>query len=99
MSIRDSYVSTFNVIAQHCGEEPSNAQIRPGDSLKKTIGYTREYVVQHSKPHFRYEYYHGALSLALAGLDFDPANRRVVHLDIGCGPGVFSWVIYDHMGL
>ena len=31
-------------------------------------------------------------------LPFDPADRRrVVHLDIGCGPGVFSWVIYDHM--
>ena len=24
-------------------------------------------------------------------------DRQVVHLDIGCGPGVFSWVVYDYM--
>ena len=97
MSIRDNYVSTLNAIAQGCGEEPSTAQIGPNDSLQKTIGYTREFVVVHTTPHFRYQYYYGALSLAFAQLGFDPADRRVVHLDIGCGPGVFSWVMYDHM--
>ena len=97
MSIKDSYVPTFKTIARRYREEPSNAQIGPGDSLGKTIGYTRQYVIEHAKPHFRYEYYRDALSLALTELGSDPANPRVVHLDIGCGPGVFSWVIYDHM--
>ena len=97
MSIRDNYVSAFNAIAQHCGIERSTAKIGPHDSLQKTIGYTRKYVVKQTMPHFRYEYYHDALSRALTELGFDPANRRVVHLDIGCGPGVFSWVMYDHM--
>ena len=27
----------------------------------------------------------------------DPAGCQVVHLDIGCGPGVFCWVMHDHM--
>ena len=97
MSIRDNYVSVFDAIAQHCGIEPSTAQIGPHDSLQKTIGYTRQFVVEQTTPHFRYRYYHDALSDALTKLGFDPANRRIVHLDIGCGPGVFSWVIYDHM--
>ena len=97
MSIRDNYVSTFNAIAQRCGEEPSTAQIGPDDSLRKIIGYTRQYVVKHTEPHFRYKYYHGALSRAFTQLRFDPADLRVVHLDVGCGPGVFSWVMYDHI--
>lgn len=28
---------------------------------------------------------------------FDPTGCQIVHLDIGCGPGVFSWVMHDHM--
>ena len=99
MSIRDSYIPTFNAIARRHHEEPSTAQIGPGDSLRKTIGYTRQHVIEHDQQHFRYEYYHGALSLALTRLGFDPAHRRVVHLDIGCGPGVFSWVMYDLRGV
>ena len=67
------------------------------DSLQQTIEYTRQFVVEQTTPHFRYQYYHDALSLALTELGFDPDNRQVVHLDIGCGPGVFSWVVYDHM--
>ena len=97
MSIRDNYESAFDAIAQHCGQEPSPAQIGPHDSLQKMIGYTRQFVVEQTTRHFRYQYYHDTLSLALTRLRFGPANRRVVHLDIGCGPGVFSWVIYDHM--
>ena len=97
MSIKDSYVPTFNAIVQCYREEPSTAQIGPGDSLRKTIGYTRKYVVEQAKPHFRYKYYHDALSCAFTRLGFDLADRRVVHLDVGCGPGVFSWVMYDHV--
>ena len=97
MSIKDHYVPTFNAIALRYCEEPSTAQIGPGDSLRKTIGYTRQYVVEHTQPHFRYKYYHDALSCAFTRLGFDLADRRVVHLDVGCGPGVFSWVMYDHV--
>ena len=97
MSIRDNYIPAFNSIAQCHGERYSNAQIGSQDSLRETIGYTREYVVEHTTPHFRYEYYHDALSGALTRLPFDLADRPLVHLDIGCGPGVFSWVMYDYM--
>ena len=97
MPIRDHYVPAFNSIAERHGQRPATAQIGPQDSLQETIGYTREYVVEHRTPHFRYAYYRRALSLALRHLRFAPADRRILHLDIGCGPGVFSWVMYDHM--
>ena len=97
MSIRDNYIPAFNSIARVHGERPSTAHIGPDDSLQKVLGYTRRYVVVQATQHFRYDYYRDALSLALTRLNFEPADRRVVHLDIGCGPGVFSWVMYDYM--
>ena len=97
MSIRDNYVPVFNAIARIHREQPSTAQIGPDDSLRKVLGYTRQYVIEQTTRHFRYDYYRDALSLALTRLNFEPADRRVVHLDIGCGPGVFSWVMYDYM--
>ena len=97
MSIRDHYKSTLDAIAGKYGETISDAQIGPSDSLQTAIGYTRQYVVDHTTPHFRYDYYRDALSRALNRLRFDPADRHVVHLDIGCGPGVFSWVMHDRM--
>ena len=97
MAIRDNYIPAFNSIAQRHGQRPATAQIGPRDSLRQIIGYTRQYVVDHTTQHFRYDYYRTALSLAFKLLKFDPVDRRGVHFDIGCGPGVFSWVMYDHM--
>ncbi len=97
MSIRDNYIRAFRSIARRHGQRPATAQIGPEDSLQETIGYTKDYVVENTTEHFRYDYYRSALSRAFRQLQFDPADRRVLHLDIGCGPGVFSWAMYDHM--
>ena len=51
---------------------PATAQIGPEDSLQETIWYTRDYVVEHTTEHFRYDYYRNALSRALRLLQFDP---------------------------
>ena len=99
MAIKDNYITTFNSIARRHGQHPATAQIGPNDSLRSVIGYTGQYVVLHTTQHFRYDYYRDALSLAFTHLHFDPADRRVVHLDIGCGPGIFSWVMYDYIAL
>ena len=97
MPIKDNYIPALKSIAQTNGERPATAQIGPQDSLQETIWYTREYVVENTTEHFRYDYYQNALSIALTQLHFDPGGRRVVHLDIACGAGVFSWVVHDHM--
>ncbi len=97
MSIRDRYRSTFNDIAKEHGEVDSEAKIDRLDSLKKAIGYTRRFVVDEEQRHYRYDYYRDALSDAITRLDADLAGCQVVHLDIGCGPGLFSWVLHDHL--
>ena len=97
MPIRDHYIGTFERIGRRYGEEDSNCEIGPNDSLRKVIGYTRSFVVEHGEEHFRYDYYRRELSEALRRLGFHPQNRQVVHLDVGCGPGLFSWVVRDYM--
>ncbi len=97
MSIRNHYVEALHAIAQQYGEAAPRVYIDPDASLQTTVGYTRRHVVEHDKPHYRYDYYRNALSYAMRRLGFDPANRRIVHLDIACGPGVFSWVMHDQM--
>ena len=96
MRIKDHYETTFNAIAQEYGEEPSTAQISSHDSLSKVIGYTREFVVEQGQD-YRDNYYCDALSGAFQQMGFNPTGREVVHLDVGCGPGVFSWGLHDHM--
>ena len=97
MPIRDNYIPVLKSITRSHGQRPATAQIGPQESLQETIWYTREYVVNNTTEHFRYDYYWNALSRALTRLRFDPGDRRIVHLDIACGAGVFSWVVYDHM--
>lgn len=96
MQIRDRYVETFKEIQDRYGEEESDHLIGPDDSLQKVIGYTKEYIVGGSRPHYRYDYYRDSLDWALTNLGFD-AENRVVCLDQGCGPGLFSWVVQDYL--
>ena len=97
MPIRDCYMQTFEEIAGKFGEEVSGCEIGSSDSLRKVIGYTRRYVVENESVHFRYNYYRRELGGAVARHDYCPNGRRVIHLDLGCGPGLFSWVVRDYM--
>ena len=93
MLIKDHYESILDAVADKYVETPATTfQIGRNDSLHKAIGYTRRYVRS-----YRYHYYRRTLSGAFQQMGFDPTGCQVVHLDIGCGPGVFSWVLHDQM--
>lgn len=97
MSIRGHYIQAFETIRNRYGEEGSGWEINPDVSLKQAIGYTRQYVIGHDKPHFRYDYYRDALDWAFSTLRFGPGNGDILCMDLGCGPGLFSWVVQDYM--
>ena len=97
MSIRDQYIQAFETIRGRYGEESSGWKIDSNVSLKKAIGYTGRYVVRHERPHFRYDYYREVLCKAMRDLHYDPVNRTILCMDLGCGPGLFSWVVQDYM--
>lgn len=100
MLIRDYYEQAFNAIKSEHGEQPSSHVIPANISLEQAIGYTRRHVIEgvYNKRHYRYDRYRNALDKALKEkLRFRPVNRRIVNLDLGCGPGLFSWVVRDYM--
>lgn len=98
MRIKNHYIEGFNKISDKYGEVFCGYEIPEDISLEQAIGYTNEYIIK-SKPnkHFRYDYYRKILAKAVSELDFNPANNRIIHLDLGCGPGLFSWVVQDYM--
>ena len=97
MSIRDQYRQAFAAIRDSYGEEGSGWEIDSNVSLKQAIGYTGQYVVGHERQHFRYDYYHDVMCRVMRDLRYDPVNRKILCMDLGCGPGLFSWVVQDYM--
>lgn len=97
MSIRDQYIQAFKAIRKRYGEKASGWEIDPDVSLKQAIGYTRKHVVKHSQKHFRYDYYSCVLRMAMRDLSYNSVYGKILCMDIGCGPGLFSWVVQDYM--
>lgn len=96
--IREHYIDSFNHIKNKYGEDVSSYVIPSDASLQKAIGYTGQFIVNSSEEHYRYNYYQKYLDSALRMLDFNLTNnRRIIHLDLGCGPGLFSWVVQDRL--
>ena len=97
MSIRDQYIPAFEAIkGKYVGVYPGY-KIGPNASLEEVIGYTEQHVIEHTTPHFRYDYYKDVLGEAMRNLHFDTTNRSIFCVDMGCGPGLFSWVVQDYM--
>ena len=65
-------------------------------SLAKCIGYARRFVIESPSggPHYRYDRYMRRLKATLR--QYPVSAGRVVHVDIGCGPGLFTWVVRDY---
>ena len=93
--IRNHYEEVFEeIVRQHGeGEDPPSFEIDADCTLHRAIGYTKQFVFEYR----RYGHYTSVLYQALPQLDFRPADKPIVHLDLGCGPGVFSWAVRDHM--
>lgn len=97
MRIRDHYTDALNAVADRHGEEHCGYNIDPAASLGQAIGYTRRYIIETTTTHYRYAYYYDAIRKGLTRLRFDPKCHDILHLDLGCGPGLFSWVVHDYL--
>ncbi len=107
--IEEHYRRAFREICSEEDYKPRfrNHEIPATASLKNAIDYTWSYVIE-SKPfgtlHYRYNRYRRAVQHALSQNDNPirfiipgfPGNK-IIHLDLGCGPGLFSWVVHDYL--
>ena len=91
---RDRYREIIRALANKHGEEGSGYHISKHATLSRCIKYTMDYIVKGDRVHYRYNKYNGAL---LHHLNRNPVNTgTIIHVDIGCGPGLFTWVVLDH---
>ena len=94
--IRDQYRDIIGSLAREHGAAASGYEISRDATLAACIGYSRRFIVgrANDEPHYRYGRYMRVLSSALRR---NPVNTgTVVHVDIGCGPGLFTWVVRDY---
>ena len=94
MLVKDHYRCIIREIMAECGiDSPSwspNYVINQDATFSRVVQYTHWYVDKgDSQEHYRYCRYLRILRY------LTHSERRIAHVDIGCGAGVFSWAFVD----
>ena len=104
MAIRGHYQEVIGAIADARGIKrevvPPSYDISRQSTLERVLQYTEYYAGggrearwAGGNPHYRYDRYRGALArIDLPTID---SRRRLAHVDIGCGAGLFAWALLD----
>ncbi len=97
MLIRDHYIGAVDRMASRFGRECGDHVIPPDATLPRCIDYAAYYLYERdTKKHYRYKRYLRALTDLLRHYGDHRKTPRIVHVDVGCGPGIFSWVVHDY---
>ena len=96
MPIRDEYIAVIARLARRFGHAYGHYKVPEHANMGQCLGYALKYVSGHSTAHYRYDRYKSALRYALCCNEDFCRTGTVIHVDIGCGPGLFSWVVHDH---
>lgn len=92
--IRSRYADILRALAGDYSpdDEPVGYRIRAAATMAECKKYAVCYLVgrEDSRPHYRYDRYRLILEYALKRCD---CGESVIHLDLGCGPGLFTWVV------
>ena len=96
MPIRDEYIAVIARLSRRFARTYGHYRVPEHANLRQCLGYASRYVSGNTTEHYRYDRYSTALEYALRlNEDFCRAGTAV-HVDIGCGPGLFSWVVHDY---
>ena len=99
VNIRDKYVDAIEAIARRERVTTHGNvayEIGAGATRRQCLRYALRHVVRHRQQHYRYDRYRGALNRALYPATVHRhGDGLLVHVDLGCGPGLFTWVISD----
>ena len=78
------------MVAKGIFENPKASHfILPESTFTEVVQYTNNFCDSD-----RWKIYKNALNFYMKP-KLIPANYRIAHIDIGCGPGLFSWVLLD----
>ena len=96
MPIRDEYIAAIRRLVDRLGRTGRDYRVPEHANIQQCLGYASKYVSGHTTQHYRYDRYRNKLLYSLASNEDIGRAGTVVHVDLGCGPGLFSWVVYDH---
>ena len=94
--IRSKYREIIRALATEHRTTLSGYEISRDATTVECIGYAERYIVgrTNSTPHYRYDRYWGELYTEF--LLHPMRSGTVIHVDVGCGPGLFTWVARDY---
>ena len=97
--IRDRYTEIIGKLAKKHRPTLSDHEIANDVQFAQCIGFAQRFIVGKAgdDPHYRYNRYRRALNAALQRHRVSAGT--VIHVDIGCGPGLFTWVVMDYFRL
>ena len=97
MLIRDRYVGVIDRMASRFGRESGDHVIPRDATLARCIDYSARYLYERDTvEHYRYKRYMQALEDLLRDYGDHRKTSTIAHVDVGCGPGLFSWVVHDY---
>lgn len=102
MLIRQQYFGVLDGIADSHGRVRGQHIVKRhiigrNASLQRCIDYALHYFRENdTQPHYRYDRYYKTIERLLDRCGSVRRTRHVVHLDLGCGPGLFSWALHDY---
>ena len=96
-NIRGKYVAVINAIAEEHDSNDCHYVVPKNATLAQCIHYAQEYYVKGDEKHHRYDRCRRLLKTALNSLSPNTSSEQtLLHLDIGAGPGLYSWVLRDY---
>ena len=93
--IRDRYSDVIDSMARKEGSDSHSHVIPENVTQTQCIGYAQRYIVEGEIPHYRFDRYQETLKTCLQNVPFDPSIPTAMHLDLGAGPGLFTWAFWD----
>ena len=91
--VQDHYQNVIREIMARYNLKPrySSPIVPANATFERVLVHTDWYVhTNDTRPHYRYRRY-----LEILNEHLTVPERRLIHVDIGCGAGVFSWVLLD----
>lgn len=97
MPIRQQYLAVLDGIANIHGRVGGQHIIHRNATLPRCIDYALHYFSENdTRQHYRFDRYYRAIERLLDRYGSVRRTRHLVHLDLGCGPGLFAWALHDY---
>ena len=95
-TLKNRYLPVCDRLIREVGTEDVGYRIPKDATLKQCVSYVKQHVV-HDRDHFRYLRYTRMVDHYFRKHLGGERRSLIIHVDLGTGPGIFNWVVYDYV--